>query len=240
MSGAITTLPHYANSCAVNALIITLKFLQAKSSSQLIQAMLDYVSNPRSQQVFGLKLVEKFYQTYNLNNDFKSFRELFVMIKDTLTFGGEDNWDVVVEIDDLEKLVDLDYAPDMVAFDFGQYTSIVDDDTDETEHIREKFRVIKPNKHSKQDDEYELDLPEELDSNTSIYNIISVDGVKYSCCVFVTCIGYHYVVYVNTKKGLLVYNDLDTQVRIVDKSVLEEINRSHKHAIEFVAAIRVD
>lgn len=216
MGKPVTNLPHYANSCGVNALFITLSYLGAHSTNKLIQAMLDYVCNINSNERFGYALMQKFYETYELGNDFKSLRDLYMMIKDDLMFPSH----VRAEIDDISNLIKL--TPEelskitLLGYDYGQYMSIVDDDTKDTEKIRQQL-------HSK---------------DSSIFSVMTLNDVEFSNCIFVTCISYHYVVYVNTRSGLLVFNDLD-EIRYVNREVLEHIAKNNKYEIEFVVALKL-
>ena len=212
-----TNLPHIYNSCGINAMFIALSQLKIESKDDLINDMIYYCNTKRSLNEkpninIGINLMQQFYTKFNIDHGYQNVRLLLKKIYDQLIFN-----DAQIEIgDDYEK---IDLNKKMILLDLEQTKSM----TDYNKTIEEKTNRI-------------LTYKNEDFNNMSI---LTFNDQMYVPCLYIVCLRDHYVTLVNTKCGLIIYNDLD-EVRIIEQQKIKDIILGLDNKIEFIGYLRAN
>ena len=233
-------LSHFQNSCAVNASFVMLSYLGCESNDDLISDMLAYVKNkPHHYKISSDSnvLIRKFYVDYKLTNEFKSCYEIIKLIKDKLIFthGTLLYEDIAADLKlKNTEIVNNLFNNALVAVDFQQILSMLDyyDDRSLKVEMSTKRGLISELMFVK--DNSLNSLKKSLNSELASLKQV----VHYLPCLYVVCDNNHYKVYVNTKTGVKVYDDLKKQVSILDRVVIDVLNRDKINNVEYVIYIR--
>ena len=214
MSSLRKNLPHIYNSCGINALFIALTYLDVNSNDKLIKTMLKYCmdsdENPDIYK-FGILLMQKFYETYNITYEFQNARSILNKFYSKLIFK-----DSQVEIgDDYEKielnketiLLDYEQVKNMVEYNVG-----VEDDKDKIVMYYNRLRVYNHTEAIKYND-----------------NI-------YFPSIYIVCINHHYLTLINTVHGLLIYDDIN-KIRVIPNEQKIRVI-TNLRGIEFIGYIK--
>lgn len=197
MSTQIATLPHYGNSCGVSAVFAALSALEFDSDDKLIKTMLYWVNGKiRHNYEFGIAMMKKFYETYNLGFDYKNSQDIIKMI--------------APKIYSPVCFIDLSYDYEYMYNPKVKKLAFKDDP-----YIMLDYEVVK----SIKEDVKGMCVHDE-DPNSPLSKIKIRDHV-YTPCVFITCNHYHYLTFINTENGVILFDDLDSTVRVVEKNNLE-------------------
>lgn len=212
-----SNLPHIYNSCGINALFISLSYLKVDSTDDLIDKMLDYCKtqhkiNENVNIEYGVFLMKEFYKKYNIDYGFQNCRLLLNKIYDTLIFD-----DSQIEIgDDYEK---INLHSKTILLDYEQTKSMTDYNIT-SENIKNKLITYKKEKFNSM-------------------SILLFNNQYYIPCLYIVCLHNHYITLVNTKNGLIIYNDLD-QIKLVEQKFVKELILNLKNNIEFIGYTKVN
>lgn len=216
-----TNLPHIYNSCGINALFITLAHFNASSTDKLVNKMIEYckvkrgVNEPRSDNNppsinDGIELMKQFYEKFNIDHGYQNVRLLLKKIYDQLTFENAQ-----IEIgDDYEK---IDLNQKLILLDLEQTKSMV-------EYNKEKEDKTKRLLTYKNEDFNNM-------------SILTFNDNMYIPCLYIVCLGGHYITLVNTKYGLIIYNDLD-QVKVIAQQKIKDVLLRLGNSVEFIGYLR--
>lgn len=221
----LRNLSHYQNSCAINATFITLSYLGCESDDPLISDLINYTkfkSYTPNISNDSLVLLKKFYKEYNLNNDFKSCYQIINLIKNKLKFTHG-----TLLFEDLAKdlkltnttVVDNIFNNALLCVDFQQILSMLDYYDDRSLKV-------------------EMSTKRGLISELLFNNNQNKTTAKYLPCLYVVCDNYHYKVYVNTRHGVKLYDDLQGKVTTHDRVMIDVLNRDKINNVEFVIYIK--
>ena len=193
----IATLPHYGNSCGVSAVFAALSALDFDSDDKLIKTMLYWVSGKiRHNYEFGIAMMKKFYEIYNLGFDYKNSQDIIKMIGS--------------KISSPICFIDLSYDYEYMYNNKVKKLSFKDDP-----YIMLDYEVVK----SIKEDVKGMCVNDE-DPNSPISKIKIRDHI-YTPCIFITCNNYHYLTFINTTNGIILFDDLDSSIRQIEKNDLE-------------------
>lgn len=218
-----TNLPHIYNSCGINALFITLAHFNASSSDELVNKMIEYckvkrrVNEPRSASEplninDGIELMKQFYEKFNIDHGYQNVRLLLKKIYDQLTFENAQ-----IEIgDDYEK---IDLNQKLVLLDLEQTKSMVE--------------------YNKEKEDKTNRLLTYKNENFNNISILTFNDKMYIPCLYIVCLGGHYITLVNTKCGLIIYNDLD-QVRVIEQQKSRDVLLRLGNSVEFIGYLRAN
>lgn len=216
-----TNLPHIYNSCGINALFITLAHFNASSTDELVNKMIEYckvkrgVNEPQNTNDTpsindGIELMKQFYEKFNIDHGYQNVRLLLKKIYNQLTFENAQ-----VEIgDDYEKIV---LNQKLVLLDLEQTKSMV-------EYNKEK-----------EDKTNRLLTYKSEDFNNM--SILTFNDNMYIPCLYIVCLGGHYITLVNARCGLIIYNDLD-QVRVIEQQKIKDVLLRLGNSVEFIGYLR--
>ena len=210
-----TNLPHIYNSCGINSLFIALAQLKVRSNDELIDNMIQYCSTKRKldymmeDQKRGLNLMVQFYKKFNIDHGYHNVRLLLTKIYNSLIFD-----DSQIEIgDDYEK---ISLTKKIILLDMEQTKSM----TEYNKHFEDKTNKIVT---------YD-------DKDFNNVSILKFNDIIYVPCLYIICLGNHYITLVNTKAGLIVYNDLD-RVKIINQYEVRKKLISLSDSVEFIGYI---
>lgn len=210
-----TNLPHIYNSCGINSLFIALAQLKLRSNDELIDDMIRYCSTKRKldemmeDQKHGLDLMVQFYKKFNIDHGYQNVRLLLTKIYDSLIFG-----DSQIEIgDDYEK---ISLTKKVILLDMEQTKSMTD--------------------YNKQFEDKTNKIVTHGDEDFNNVSILKFNDIMYVPCLYIVCLGNHYITLINTKAGLIVYNDLD-RVKIINQDEVKKILISLSNSVEFIGYI---
>lgn len=212
-----TNLPHIYNSCGINAMFITLAHFKVSSTDELVDKMIEYckvkrgVNEQRSVNVNdGIELMKQFYEKFNIDHGYQNVRLLLKKIYNQLVFE-----DSRIEIgDDYEK---INLNRKLVLLDLEQTKSMV-------EYNKEK-----------EDKTNRLLTYKNEDFNNM--SILTFNNNMYIPCLYIVCLGGHYITLVNARCGLIIYNDLD-QVKIIERQKIKDVLLKLGNSVEFIGYLR--
>ena len=204
----IATLPHYGNSCGVSAVFAALSALDFDSDDKLIKTMLYWVNGKiRHNYEFGIAMMKKFYETYNLGFDYKNSQDIIKMIAS--------------KIYSPVCFIDLSYD-----YEYMYNTKIKKLAFKDDPYIMLDYEVVKSIKEdvkgmSVDDEDPNSPFDRRSDVASAPLSKIKIRDHVYTPCVFITCNHYHYLTFINTENGVILFDDLDSTVRVVEKNNLE-------------------
>lgn len=210
-----TNLPHIYNSCGINALFVTLSYLDVKSNNELLNNMIQYCKTQHKltdtiDVTYGIKLMEEFYSKYNIDHGYQNCRLLLKKIYNELIFETSQ-----IEIgDDYEK---IKLMQDTVLLDMEQTKSMVEYNK-EIENKNNRLILLR---------------------NESFNNmsILKFNDDIYIPCLYIVCSNGHYITLANIKIGLVIYNDLN-QIKVIDKEKSKNILLNLDDNVEFIGYIK--
>lgn len=211
MSFGLTTLPHYGNSCGVSAVFTALGALGFESNDKLIQMMLYWVTNKiRHNYEFGIAMMKKFYETYNLDFNYKNSQDIIKMIGS--------------KIYSTDCFIDLSYD-----YEYMYNEKVEKKEFKNDLYIMLDYEVVKSIKEDVKD--------MVVDDLNSPVSKIKIRNQIYTPCVFITCNYNHYLTFINTSQGIILCDDLDSSIRFVEKNDLENYLGEN---IELVVYVKLD